>query len=72
VKSYLLLLLLLFVLFYRLRIDLDVAAHDIVQFVPFRQFAMDSTLLAKEVLAEVPNQLTEYMRMKGLSPLNKP
>jgi hypothetical protein len=41
----LLLLLLFVVLFYRLRIDLDVAARDIVQFVPFRQFAMVSLFI---------------------------
>ena len=35
-------------------------ARDIVQFVPFKQFKNDPLLLAREVLAEVPRQLTDY------------
>ena len=38
------------------------AARDIVQFVPFRQFAGNQYALAREVLAELPKQLCEYMR----------
>ena len=34
--------------------------RDIVQFVPFRDFNRDHTLLAKEVLREIPNQLVQY------------
>ena len=33
------------------------ASRDIVQFVPFREVKNDPYRLAKEVLAEVPNQL---------------
>mmetsp|Transcript_5377 Transcript_5377/g.9894 ORF Transcript_5377/g.9894 Transcript_5377/m.9894 type:complete len:156 (+) Transcript_5377:1208-1675(+) len=45
------------------------AARDIVQFVPFRDFHGNATLLAKEVLAEVPQQLTGFMKTKGASPI---
>jgi hypothetical protein len=37
------------------------AARDIVQFVPFREVGMNPDLLAKELLAEVPEQVTSYM-----------
>lgn len=37
------------------------ATRDIVQFVPFRDVGMNSDLLAKELLAELPNQVTSYM-----------
>ncbi|KAK9529560.1 hypothetical protein VZT92_013643 [Zoarces viviparus] len=47
----------------------EAAARDIVQFVPYRQFKDDpQTSLAKSVLAEVPNQLVSYFKMKGLEP----
>ena len=36
------------------------AARDIVQFVPFRELKNDPYRLAKEVLAEVPKQMTDY------------
>ncbi|KAJ3157472.1 Copine-8 [Geranomyces michiganensis] len=42
--------------------------RDIVQFVPFAQFAADPHLLAKEVLAEIPDQLVGFMRKKGIKP----
>jgi len=53
------------------------AERDIVQFVPFRQFlsqyqgdfGMSSSRLAKEVLAEVPNQFELYMRKRGIKPI---
>ncbi|KAK2821390.1 hypothetical protein Q7C36_020733 [Tachysurus vachellii] len=49
------------------------AARDIVQFVPFRQFAKGpKEALAQSVLAEVPNQLVSYFRMRNLSPVNPP
>uniref|UniRef100_A0A7S3PIB1 C2 domain-containing protein n=2 Tax=Aplanochytrium stocchinoi TaxID=215587 RepID=A0A7S3PIB1_9STRA len=35
----------------------NVACRDIVQFVPFSKFGGDGTLLAKEVLAEIPKQI---------------
>jgi hypothetical protein len=45
------------------------ALRDIVQFVPFRNFQGKSSLLAKEVLAEVPSQLTSFMRVRGVEPM---
>mmetsp|Transcript_13122 Transcript_13122/g.24562 ORF Transcript_13122/g.24562 Transcript_13122/m.24562 type:complete len:459 (+) Transcript_13122:223-1599(+) len=45
------------------------AARDIVQFVPFRKFDGNAMLLAKEVLAEVPKQLTGFMKSKGIEPI---
>uniref|UniRef100_A0A8K9XCN5 Copine I n=1 Tax=Oncorhynchus mykiss TaxID=8022 RepID=A0A8K9XCN5_ONCMY len=46
-------------------------ARDIVQFVPFRQFANDpKEALAQSVLAEVPNQLMSYFKMLKLDPVN--
>ena len=58
-----------------------VASRDIVQFVPLRKFYNPSTVgrldseqtksnLAKEVLAEIPDQLISYMKMKQIEPLN--
>lgn len=37
------------------------ATRDIVQFVPFNQVQMNSDLLAKELLAELPDQVVQYM-----------
>lgn len=37
------------------------AARDIVQFVPFRDVKMNPDLLAQELLAELPGQVTQYM-----------
>uniref|UniRef100_A0A914D0D3 Copine C-terminal domain-containing protein n=1 Tax=Acrobeloides nanus TaxID=290746 RepID=A0A914D0D3_9BILA len=53
-----------------------IAARDIVQFVPFRNFltgaqndySMVQAALAKEVLAEVPDQVTSYMKSKNIAP----
>ncbi|XP_065179597.1 copine-3-like [Sycon ciliatum] len=54
----------------KLRSRLAVATRDIVQFVPFRDFAKSSPAhLAKAVLAEVPQQLVEYMRKKKQKPV---
>ncbi|KAK6748028.1 hypothetical protein RB195_000941 [Necator americanus] len=57
------------------------ALRDIVQFVPLRQFLRGPVtgveservmwLLAKEVLAEVPLQLTSYMELNRISPLKQ-
>merc|ERR1712156_1306467 len=60
-----------------------VASRDIVQFVPLRKFYdpfvvgglnsdpnQTKSNLAKEVLAEIPDQLTSYMKMKQIKPLN--
>uniref|UniRef100_F1KU93 Nicotinic receptor-associated protein 1 n=1 Tax=Ascaris suum TaxID=6253 RepID=F1KU93_ASCSU len=57
------------------------AQRDIVQFVPLRQFlnnkgmtssSVEGTLasaqLAKEVLAEIPDQLTSYMKLNDIKP----
>ncbi|XP_021936016.1 copine-8-like isoform X2 [Zootermopsis nevadensis] len=50
------------------------AARDIVQFVPFRKFAtasdphMAKIRLAKEVLAEIPRQFTDYMKANNIAP----
>jgi len=45
------------------------AERDIVQFVPFRDFASNPERLAQETLAEIPEQLLSYMRQKNISPL---
>lgn len=44
------------------------AARDIVQFVPFRDVNMNGELLAKELLAELPGQVVQYMSMIGKPP----
>ncbi|XP_050440402.1 copine-8-like [Adelges cooleyi] len=49
------------------------AARDIVQFVPFNQYLSNdpntaNLLLAKDVLAEVPKQFMEYMKVSGIIP----
>lgn len=46
----------------------NVAARDIVQFVPFNQFAACPERLAQETLAEIPQQLVSFMRMRGIAP----
>ena len=42
--------------------------RDIVQFVPFRDVKLNGDLLAKELLAELPGQVTQYMAMIGKAP----
>ena len=42
--------------------------RDLVQFVPFNKFKNNPAALAREVLAELPDQLVEYMRVIGKSP----
>ena len=62
-----------------------VASRDIVQFVPLRKFQKVSSYglqnlaaeetkanLAKEVLAEIPDQLISYMKSKQIEPLSLP
>ncbi|XP_033896446.1 copine-2-like isoform X2 [Acipenser ruthenus] len=45
------------------------AARDIVQFVPFREFRnAPKETLAKSVLAELPQQVSQYFKQKNLSP----
>ncbi|XP_012938901.1 copine-8 [Aplysia californica] len=58
-----------------------VAERDIVQFVPFRDFiggrygadmGVSKVYLAKEVLAEIPEQVVGYMKRRGLIPKPAP
>ncbi|KAI9105421.1 Copine-domain-containing protein [Phlyctochytrium arcticum] len=42
--------------------------RDIVQFVPYRDVAGNTHKLAKEVLAEIPDQFVGFMRLKGIKP----
>ncbi|TPX62249.1 hypothetical protein PhCBS80983_g00457 [Powellomyces hirtus] len=42
--------------------------RDIVQFVPFNQYSGNPHLLAKEVLAEIPDQMVGFMRAHGVKP----
>jgi hypothetical protein len=44
------------------------ANRDIVQFVPFNQVSGNSDLLAKELLAELPDQVVQYMTVMGIHP----
>uniref|UniRef100_A0A8C5DYU9 Copine-1-like n=1 Tax=Gouania willdenowi TaxID=441366 RepID=A0A8C5DYU9_GOUWI len=47
----------------------EAIARDIVQFVPYRKFKdAPITALAQAVLAEVPNQLVSYFKMRGFDP----
>uniref|UniRef100_A0A8C8CUP0 Copine-2 n=1 Tax=Oncorhynchus tshawytscha TaxID=74940 RepID=A0A8C8CUP0_ONCTS len=49
------------------------AVRDIVQFVPFRDFRnAPKETLAKSVLAELPQQVTQYFKQRNLSPSNTP
>ncbi|KAL2085743.1 hypothetical protein ACEWY4_019063 [Coilia grayii] len=51
----------------------EVAARDIVQFVPFRNFQNSpKEALAQSVLAEVPGQLVSYFNMTKLPPPSQP
>lgn len=59
----------------RLSIDGRFADRDIVQFVPLNrflehsgQFIKSQADLAKAVLAEIPEQMTGYMKSKGYKP----
>lgn len=42
------------------------AQRDIVQFVPFRDVGMNPDMLAKELLAELPAQVVQYMVIYNL------
>lgn len=49
------------------------AARDIVQFVPFNNYhnldpSVANLHLAKDVLAEVPKQFMDYMKLNGIKP----
>lgn len=59
----------------RLNIDGQYAERDIVQFVPLNRFLIQTGSviksqadLAKAVLAEIPDQMTGYMKSKGYRP----
>lgn len=55
-----------------LKVGKQQAERDIVQFVPFREFpASDPGRLASAVLAEVPQQLEQYMTNRRLVPLRR-
>uniref|UniRef100_A0A7S1KMX3 Copine C-terminal domain-containing protein n=1 Tax=Percolomonas cosmopolitus TaxID=63605 RepID=A0A7S1KMX3_9EUKA len=45
-----------------------VAQRDIVQFVPFNRFKHNPHAFASAVLAELPHQVEEYFKVKGISP----
>lgn len=42
--------------------------RDIVQFVPYRKFGNSPTALTKEVLAEIPREITNFFRIKAVTP----
>uniref|UniRef100_A0A803J6F7 Copine family member IX n=1 Tax=Xenopus tropicalis TaxID=8364 RepID=A0A803J6F7_XENTR len=55
------------------------AERDIVQFVPFRDYVdrtgnhvLSMARLAKDVLAEIPDQLISYMKARGIKPSSAP
>uniref|UniRef100_A0A667YGN8 Copine-3 n=1 Tax=Myripristis murdjan TaxID=586833 RepID=A0A667YGN8_9TELE len=51
----------------------EAIARDIVQFVPYREFSdAPRAALAQSVLAEIPNQLVSYFKMRGLDPVKPP
>ena len=43
-------------------------SRDVVQFVQFNQFRNDNVLLAREVLKEIPKQMTSYFQSKKIRP----
>lgn len=63
----------------RLTVDGRYAERDIVQFVPLNKFlskdgpfVKSQADLAKEVLAEIPEQLTSFMKSRGIKPQMAP
>jgi hypothetical protein len=46
-------------------------SRDQVQFVKFESYKSQPIELAQEVLKEIPAQLTQYFKSKGISPLPK-
>jgi len=42
--------------------------RDLVQFVPFKKFQNNYAQLSREVLAEIPDQLVDYMKLVGMKP----
>jgi len=47
----------------------QVSKRDLVQFVPFKDFKHDPEMLAKHVLAEVPDQVVQYMELVNRKPM---
>jgi len=47
----------------------ELMPRDIVQFVPFNEFRHEKGLLAAETLREVPDQVTDYMKMVKMAPM---
>jgi len=47
----------------------ELMPRDIVQFVPFNEFKHEAGLLAAETLREIPDQVTDYMKMVKMPPL---
>ena len=54
-----------------LRSGSTVAVRDIVQFVPFRKYGQNHQALASETLREIPEQVVQYFKTKGIKPKNK-
>ena len=46
-------------------------SRDIVRFVAFEKFQNNPTLLREEVLKELPSQVVEFYKMKGIKPGKK-
>ena len=46
----------------------EVQKRDIVQFVPFKKFKNNPFILREEVLREIPGQVEQFYRMKGIKP----
>ena len=44
--------------------------RDVVQFVPFNKYRNNNEELTKQVLEEIPRQLTEYYSMRKIYPNN--
>jgi hypothetical protein len=44
------------------------AKRDIVQFVDFKQFKDKSEKLVEAVLSEIPDQVIDFYKMKGIAP----
>ncbi|KAL5262400.1 hypothetical protein ACHWQZ_G007949 [Mnemiopsis leidyi] len=51
-----------------LQFDGRKASRDIVQFVPFKKFVNNTSLLPGAVLAELPRQVEEYYRKRRITP----
>jgi hypothetical protein len=43
--------------------------RDIVQFVPFNRYENNMGALTNAVLGEIPKQVQDYARLKGMKPL---